>query len=54
MSLLYLLQYTFRCQSIQNLGLAVISIITGLIIDHLGYAALSEFFLGSLLCKYYH
>ncbi|XP_050307536.1 major facilitator superfamily domain-containing protein 1-like [Anthonomus grandis grandis] len=37
------------CQAVQNLGLAVISIITGWIIQTWGYTVLSEFFLGSLL-----
>ena len=32
-------------QSIQNLGLAVVTIITGVIVDHCGYLVLEVFFL---------
>jgi hypothetical protein len=35
-------------QSVQNLGLAVISLLTGLIVDSAGYFVLEVFFLGSL------
>ncbi|KAJ8952492.1 hypothetical protein NQ318_003288 [Aromia moschata] len=36
------------CQAIQNLGLAVISIVTGLIVQHYGYRVLEIFFITSL------
>lgn len=36
------------CQSVQNLGLAVISIVAGIIVDHGGYYWLELFFMGSL------
>ncbi|KAJ8934927.1 hypothetical protein NQ314_013086 [Rhamnusium bicolor] len=37
------------CQAIQNLGLAVISIVTGLIVQHWGYTVLEIFFIASLV-----
>ncbi|CAG9813926.1 unnamed protein product, partial [Phaedon cochleariae] len=36
--------------AIQNLGLAIISIITGVIVDNYGYQAIELFFIGSLAC----
>lgn len=36
------------CQAIQNLGLAVISILTGIIVDEGGYVMVEIFFIGSL------
>ncbi|XP_018568613.1 major facilitator superfamily domain-containing protein 1 isoform X2 [Anoplophora glabripennis] len=36
------------CQAIQNLGLAVVSIVTGIIVHQLGYNALEIFFISSL------
>ena len=38
-------------QSIQNLGLACISLLTGIIVDKAGYFVLEVFFLASLCCK---
>jgi hypothetical protein len=35
-------------QSVQNLGLALISLLTGYIVDEAGYFVLEIFFLGSL------
>ena len=35
-------------QSVQNLGLALISILTGVIVDEAGYFVLEVFFLGML------
>ncbi|CAG9767899.1 unnamed protein product [Ceutorhynchus assimilis] len=40
------------CQAIQNLGLAIITIITGWIIQSWGYRVLSEFFIGSLILAF--
>ncbi|XP_077285994.1 lysosomal dipeptide transporter MFSD1-like isoform X2 [Arctopsyche grandis] len=37
------------CQSIQNLGLAIVSLITGIIVDKGGYFMLELFFLGCLI-----
>ncbi|KAJ8917452.1 hypothetical protein NQ315_005499 [Exocentrus adspersus] len=37
------------CQAIQNLGLAVISIVAGFIVHHWGYKVLEIFFIGSLI-----
>lgn len=42
----------FRCQAVQNLGLAIVSIITGSIVDKWGFRVLSLFFLGNLFSKY--
>ena len=39
-------------QSIQNLGLALISLLTGYIVDEAGYFVLEVFFLGSLCRKF--
>ena len=39
-------------QSIQNLGLAVISIIAGMILDTRGYLFLEVFFIACVSCKY--
>lgn len=36
------------CQSVQNLGLAVVSLLTGMIVDKFGYFMLEMFFLGCL------
>lgn len=41
----------FSCQSVQNLGLAVISMISGMIVDHGGYFMLEIFFIGWLSSK---
>lgn len=38
----------FRVQAVQNMGLAVVSIITGIIVDKGGYLLLEIFFLGCL------
>jgi hypothetical protein len=38
----------FRVQAVQNMGLAVTSIITGIIVDKGGYLLLEMFFLGCL------
>lgn len=38
-------------QSVQNLGLALISLLTGIIVDEAGYFVLEVFFLGSLCSK---
>lgn len=40
------------CQAIQNLGMAVASIITGMIVDNWGYRVLSEFFIVNLLLAF--
>ena len=40
-------------QSVQNLGLALISLLTGFLVDNAGYFVLEVFFLGSLCCKYF-
>lgn len=39
-------------QSVQNLGLACISLLTGIIVDEAGYFVLEVFFLGSLCSKF--
>lgn len=41
----------FSCQSVQNLGLAVITIITGKIVEAYGYFWLEIFFISSLTGK---
>lgn len=43
--------YYFRCQAVQNLGLAVVSIVTSVIVHKLGYNALEIFFISSLVGK---
>lgn len=40
------------CQAIQNLGLAVVAIITGWIVDNYGYQVLSEFFMANLFLAF--
>lgn len=47
----FLIDYAFftSCQSIQNLGLAVGSILAGIIVDHAGYVWLEVFFIGNLV-----
>lgn len=35
----------FSCQAVQNLGLALISMVTGLIVDHYGFQMLEIFFI---------
>lgn len=46
--------YFLNCsmQSIQNLGLAIISIIAGMILDTRGYLFLEVFFIACVSCKY--
>jgi hypothetical protein len=39
-------------QSIQNLGLAVIAIIAGMILDTRGYLFLEVFFIACVSCEY--
>lgn len=39
-------------QSVQNLGLACISLLTGVIVDSAGYFVLEVFFLGCLCRKF--
>lgn len=39
-------------QSVQNLGLALVSLLTGYIVDEAGYFVLEIFFLGSLCRKF--
>lgn len=39
-------------QSIQNLGLAIISIIAGMILDTWGYLFLEVFFVACVYCEY--
>lgn len=39
-------------QAVQNLGLAIVSIISGMIVDKGGYFMLETFFLASLWSKY--
>ena len=41
-------------QAIQNLGLAVVAIIAGAIVDSKGYLVLEVFFLICLCGKYHH
>lgn len=38
----------FRCQAVQNLGLAVVAILSGNIVDKWGYTVLESCFLASL------
>jgi len=38
----------FRAQAMQNLGLAVVALITGIIVDKGGYLLLEMFFMGCL------
>lgn len=45
---IYYQNFIFRCQAIQNLGLAVSSILSGMIVDAGGYYSLELFFIGSL------
>ncbi|XP_066142142.1 major facilitator superfamily domain-containing protein 1-like [Euwallacea fornicatus] len=40
------------CQAIQNLGLALVNILTGWIVDRYGYKALTEFFVVSLILSF--
>lgn len=42
----------FSCQALQNLGLATVIILTGIIVDKYGYLMLEMFFLGCLFGKY--
>lgn len=42
---------TLRCQAVQNLGLAVISMVSGMIVDNGGYFMLEIFFIGWLSSK---
>lgn len=44
-SINYSVCHLHSCQSVQNLGLAVVSIITGLIVEHYTYTILEIFFL---------
>lgn len=41
-------------QSVQNLGLAIVPIVTGVIIDQVGYLVLELFLCICLCCKYYN
>lgn len=43
--------FHFSCQSVQNLGLAVITIVTGKIVEAYGYFWLEIFFIASLTGK---
>jgi len=43
----------FRAQSVQNLGLAAVSIVAGIIVDKGGYLMLELFFLGWLWSEYF-
>lgn len=38
----------FRCQAVQNMGLATVIIFAGMIVDKYGYLMLEMFFLGCL------
>lgn len=40
------------CQSVQNLGLAIVAMVSGIIVDKGGYFMLEIFFIG-LLCSEY-
>lgn len=40
--------FDFRCQSVQNFGLAIVSMVSGMIVDTWGYYWLEVFFIGSL------
>lgn len=42
----------FSCQSVQNLGLAIISMISGMIVDNGGFFMLEIFFIGWLCSKF--
>lgn len=44
-------RFICSCQSVQNLGLAVITMVAGVIVDHEGYFMLELFFIGWLLGK---
>lgn len=44
--------YHFSCQSVQNLGLAVVSMFAGMIVDKGGYFMLELFFLCWLSSKF--
>lgn len=37
--------YCCSCQAVQNLGLALITMVTGLIVDHYGFLMLEIFFI---------
>lgn len=44
--------FRYRCQSVQNLGLAVISLLSGVIVDNGGFFMLEIFFIGWLCSKW--
>lgn len=44
--------YFYSCQSVQNLGLAVVSMVTGIIVDNGGYFMLEIFFISWLGSMY--
>lgn len=43
---------SLRAQAVQNLGLAVVAIVAGIIVDKRGYLMLEMFFLGWLWSEY--
>lgn len=45
--------FSYRAQAVQNLGLAVVSIVAGIIVDKGGYLMLEMFFLGWLWSEYF-
>lgn len=49
-SLIYLARFC-RMQAVQNLGMAVVTMMAGRIVDGQGYLVLEVFFLGWLCCK---
>ena len=46
--LYYSLHAVYRMQAVQNLGLAIVTIVSGLIVDKAGYLILEVFFLACL------
>lgn len=50
--MVHVLLFNNSMQAIQNLGLAVIALIAGIIVDSKGYLILEVFFMAWLCCKY--
>lgn len=46
--------FSCRAQAVQNLGLAVVSIVAGIIVDKGGYLMLEMFFLAWLWSEYFN
>ena len=47
-----LIVFSHRMQAVQNLGMAVVTMLAGRIVDGQGYLVLEVFFLGWLCCKF--